>query len=252
MHDSSRQIYLRFGPTTVADCSFCQPDDDMSYLLFHLPSTVILPHLLHLFFLGLATSESLAGVEACRWRKQSAVGALILAVTDIYMVVSYTPRVDTDMPGPSGVFWSARLLRQLAISMFDACLALLLYGSATNRFLLFNTSREQDSQLIKRQQNYLLGSTNISLQMAQTKLKAFSLVRNACVRQSTLKNAEDEYWRTVVAMEGPTGSGGVWDDEEVQAAISRTLGSGNLDMDTVEREATAFVAGVTRSLEVQT
>ena len=85
--------------------------------------------------------------------------------------------------------------------------------------------------------------------MAQTKLRAFSVARNATVRDQDLKAADDEYWYAVVAMEGPGGRAGVWEDEEVQAAIARSYGNGTFDAAQIGREAEAFVSSITRGLE---
>ena len=75
------------------------------------------------------------------------------------------------------------------------------------------------------------------------------------VRDERLKAADDEYWRAVVAMEGPPGGGGgVWDDEEVQAAIARAMGDlhhqdGGDGLEKIGREARGFVDNVTKDLE---
>lgn len=246
---SSRQLYLRFGPATLLNCSFCHPDDASSYLLYHLPVNVLLLHLLHLAILGLATSEPLAGLEASWWRNRSSLGALALAIVDIYVTTTFTPSIDVRMPSPTGMFWTARTIRPLAICILDTIIALLIYASATNRFVFFTSPTDSDPELARRKQEQMLAQTNIALQMAQTKLRAFSVARNATVRDRDLKAADDEYWRAVVAMEGPAGITGVWEDEEVQAAIARSYGDGSIDVAQMGREAEAFVSNVTRGLE---
>lgn len=247
--NSSRQLYLRFGPATLVNCAFCHPDDEISYLLFHLPTNLILPHLLHLLFLGAATSEPLAGFEARQWRRLFATCSLAIAAMDLYLTTTYWPHVDPNMPAPAGFYWQARSLRPLIICLFDVVASSLLYVGATNRLLLFSPLAAHDPQVTKRQREQLLGQTNIALQMAQTKLRAYSMTRNAIVRQPSLKTTDDEYWRAVVAMEGPTGVDGVWNDEDVQAAVSRSLGSGGIDFTRLERDADSFVANVIRGLE---
>jgi hypothetical protein len=230
------------------DCAFCQPEDDASYLLYHLPTNVLLPHLLHFLVLGLATSEGLAGIEARLWRGQSIIGALSLALLDIYVTMFHNPRIDGNMPAPDGLFWRAALIRPLVLCLFDATLALIIYASATNKFLLFVSSAQHDPAVAKRQRDEMLNQTNISLQMTQTKLRAFAMARNASVREPRLKAADDEYWRAVVSMEGPAGGEGVWEDEEVQTALARSYGSG-MDVGRITREADAFVTNITQGLE---
>lgn len=230
------------------NCAFCQPEDDTSYLLYHLPTNVLLPHLFHFLVLGLATSEGLAGIESRLWRGQSIVGGLSLAVLDIYLTMFHNPRVDGNMPAPDGLFWRAAWVRLLVLCLFDVVLALLIYASATNKFLLFVSSAQHAPAVAKRQRDEMLNQTNVSLQMAQTKLRAFAMARNASVREPRLKAADDEYWRAVVSMEGPAGGEGVWEDEEVQSALARSYGSGT-DFGRITREADFFVTNITQGLD---
>lgn len=152
------------------------------------------------------------------------------------------------MPSPAGVFWTARLLRPLVLCIFDILIAFAIYASATNRFLLFSAASDYDPDVARRKREQALVQTNLSLQMAQTKLRAFSVARNAVVRDQTLKSTDDEYWRAVVAMEGVNGGQGVWEDDEVQAAIARALGGG-VDVTQVGKDADAFISNITRGLE---
>jgi hypothetical protein len=204
---------------------------------------------MHLIVLGLATSELLAGLEASWWRTRCSLSALALAIVDIYMTTNFTPTIDPNMPSPTGMFWTARTIRPLGICILDTIIALLIYASATNRFIFFPSPTESDPELARRKQEQMLAQTNIALQMAQTKLRAFSVARNATVRDQNLKAADDEYWHAVVAMEGPAGIAGVWEDEEVQAAIARSYGDGTFDVAKMSREAEAFVSNITQGLE---
>ena len=239
---------MRFGPRTLTSCSFCQPEDDFSYILYHLPTNVLLPHLIHLLLLGFSTSGALAGFEAQAWRTKSTIGALSLGVLDLYITMTHQPKVDGNVPAPDGLFWRAALLRPLILCLFDVLLAFGIYASATNRFLLFVSSAEYDPVVAKRQREQMLNQTNVSLQMAQTRLRAFAMTRNAAVRETRLKAADDEYWRAVVSMEGPAGAEGVWDDEDVQAALARSYGNG-MDVGRMTREADAFVINITQGLD---
>ena len=162
--------------------------------------------------------------------------------------MTYNPKVDGNMPAPDGLFWRAALVRPLVLCLFDVLLAFFIYASATNRFLLFVSSAEHDPAVAKRQRELMLNQTNLSLQMAQTKLRAFAMARNAAVREPRLKAADDEYWRAVVSMEGPAGAEGVWEDEDVQAALARSYGSG-MDVARMTREADSFVTNITQGLD---
>ena len=227
------------------NCSFCQPEDDLSYLLYYLPTNVILSHLIHILLLGLSTSEAVAGLEARQWSPILSTFALGLVAVDVYITASYAPHIDPNMLAPSGFYWHAKTLRPLLMCLFDFCAASLIWASATNRLLIFSPTAAQDPV----QRDQMLGQANIALQSLQMKLRGYTLARHAIVRQPTLKAADDEYWRAVVAMEGPVGVDGVWNDEDVQAAISRALGSGAVDVSRMEREAQHLVSSITAGLD---
>ncbi|KIV86895.1 hypothetical protein PV11_02476 [Exophiala sideris] len=244
-----RQLYLRFGPSTLLNCTFCHSDDEFSYLLYHLPLNVLLPHLFHVLCLGLATSESVAGFEASRWRSRALLGGMAVALLDVAVTCTYNPIVDSKTPGPVGLFWLASTLRYLSLCIFDAGLAFLIYASATGRFLLFSAPAIADPEVTRRRTEELLTQANVSLQMTQTNLRAYSIARNATVRNPALKATDDEYWRTVVAMEGIQDDS-IFDDEEVQAAISQAYGSGTVSVAQIRKDADAFVNATTRGLDI--
>ncbi|KKY23846.1 hypothetical protein UCRPC4_g02659 [Phaeomoniella chlamydospora] len=158
------------------------------------------------------------------------------------------------MPSPSGPFWTLGLLRSLSITVFLSIAAFLIYASATNRFVLLmhSITPPPDPETYQRRSAQQISQLTVALQMANTKLNAYSITRNAVVRDEQLKGIDDEYWRAVVAMEGLRGiaeGGGIWDDEEVQAAIARTLGGQGLDVEKMNREARNFVGTVTKDLD---
>ncbi|EXJ84873.1 hypothetical protein A1O3_05548 [Capronia epimyces CBS 606.96] len=243
-----RQSYLRFGPQTLLDCTFCHPDDDFSFLLYYLPTNVLLSHLFHILCLGLATSEPIAGFEASRWRTRALLGGIALAGLDFAIASMYAPIVDQGTPAPAGTFWIAATLRPLALCVFDAIVAFLIYASTTHRFLLFNPDSATDPELTRRRTEELLITANIALQMTQTNLRAYSIARNAVVRSPQLKAADDEYWRRVVAMEGIDGDESLFEDEEVQAAVSRAYGRGAVNVAAMRKDAEMFVQHATRGL----
>ncbi|KAJ9613079.1 hypothetical protein H2200_003020 [Cladophialophora chaetospira] len=252
MPKSLRQIYLRFGPSTLLSCPFCHQDDTTSYILYHIPTNTVFPHLFHILTIGLATSETVSGYEAATWRQNALLCALLLATVDIFLTATYAPIISTSIIAPAGTFWIAGSIRYLTLLAFDAVLAFLIYTSTTGRFYLFptlSTTASLDPELNRRRTEDLLTQTNLSLQMTSTNLRAYSIARNAVVRNPSLKGVDDEYWRTVVAVEGETLDGDVFEDEEVQAAVARAYGSGGINVDTVRREAEGFVRHATRGLD---
>ncbi|KIW82170.1 hypothetical protein Z517_05197 [Fonsecaea pedrosoi CBS 271.37] len=263
-----RQLYLRFGPSTLRDCLFCHPDDQISYLLYHLPTNTVLPHLFHVLCLGLATSETVGGYEASTWRRAAVFGALVLAGADVFLTATYAPPVAISTVAPAGTFWLGTTARYLGLCAFDIAVALCIYASATGRFYLFPSTSaggpgSADAELARRRTDELLTQANLVLQMAATNLRAYSIARNAVVRNPALKDRDDAYWRAVVAVEreregGGTGVGGaggdddddtLYEDEEVQAAVARAYGTGAINIASVRREAEAFVRHATRGLD---
>lgn len=169
---------------------------------------------------------------------------------------TYTPLVPISTTSPTGLFWLARTLRPLTLCIFDAGLAFLIYASTTRQYLFFLfaaplPSPSVSAEVTRRGTETLLAQTTLSLQLAQERLRAYTIARNAVVRNPDLKAVDDTYWRAVVAMEGPVGEGSVFDDELVQAAVSRVYGSGSFDAAGVRRDAEAFVRNVAKGLDAR-
>lgn len=176
------------------------------------------------------------------------MGSLILFGIDVYLTSSYYPAVNPSMPAPAGTFWLAASLRYVTLCAFDAAVAFLIYASATRRFLLFSAPSSADPELARRRRDEMLTQANVSLQMASTNLRAYSVARNAVLRNNALKATDDDYWRDVVAFEGSEGDESLFEDEEVQAALAAAYGTGKIDVPTMRRETEAFVANVTKGL----
>lgn len=95
------------------------------------------------------------------------------------------------------------------------------------------------------------------------KLRGLNVTKNAIVRDRILKEEESRYWEQVRRMERSSGGlddddeGGVvrgldqsvFEDEEVQSAVARAFGSGNVDVGRMRTEAEGFVREVTRGLD---
>lgn len=144
--------------------------------------------------------------------------------------------------------------------------AAVMYTIATDRlpFLFASTTNDPGTQ--RSQQLHLLTQASLALQTALAKLRAFAVAKSAVVRDVNvggLKARDDEYWRAVVAMEGPSSGSdgvgvGVWEEEEVMEAVARAtnqgrdgLGGGGVDVERVRREAGIFIDSVTSGLEVE-
>lgn len=184
----TRQLYLRFGPSTLLNCPFCHSTDPNSYLLYHLPSNIVLLHLLHLLLLGLATSSPISGRSANILRTKLAISALALAAIDIYLTSTYTPLIpNPNSPSPPlSIYWTALTLRPLSICIHDVLAAAIIYISATNRlpFLFATSANNPESQ--RSRQIHLLTQSSVALQTALAKLRAFAVAKSAVVDRKSV------------------------------------------------------------------
>ncbi|KAF7716660.1 Uncharacterized protein PECH_008231 [Penicillium ucsense] len=261
----ARKVYLTYGPDALVSCQYCSYENLDTYFLYYLPFHILLPHLVHLAILGLATSAPFAGRESARWRTKFTLAGLALAALDVWIVYSYdavnsaSPAVRAGQTPPVGLYNTITLLRPLALTIFDALCALIIYLSSTNRFFFKPPSqKDQVDQAVSAALTLLTGANN--------KLHAASVARNAVVRDKALKARDDVYWRTMVAVETPTRGPGaaepiegvdradvvnnIWQEEEVARAMSRALaGQGGIDLAQLGTSAHDFVRSVTEGMD---
>lgn len=261
-------IYLTYGPSTLLDCSFCHPSQPQTYTLYSLPTTVFLPHLIHLIVLGIATSAALTSPLTATVRMRIVIPALLLLAIDIYLntLFAFDPAlVSTRSPSPTSLFALLRTVRPLSICLLDVLFALYLWTTNTGRFIFFpflsdpNAANNASIDSLQVQTQELVRNSGVALQTVQAKLRAYSVARNTVNRDANLKAVEDRYWREVARREAGLAidEGGaaaadndeIYQDEEVQAAIARVYGQGGVDVPRARREASAFVDGVTQGLE---
>ncbi|PYI20946.1 hypothetical protein BO99DRAFT_421244 [Aspergillus violaceofuscus CBS 115571] len=263
----ARKLYLRFGPDALARCQFCSLDNPTTYILYYLPSHVLLPHLFHLAILGAATAAPLTGPDASRWRNKFTLAGCALALLDLYLVFRYDP-VQTGPAAlragatvPTAAYYQLGLLRPLAFAVVDAVGALLIYLAASRRFFYAPPSQaEQVGQLVSTALSALGGATS--------KLHALSVTRSTVVRDRALKDRDDAYWRTVVALnvdnpalraseDGPGAPAAssaaptsIWEEEEVVRAMSRAMaGQGGVDLAKLGMDAAEYVNTITKGLD---
>lgn len=262
----ARKVYLTFGPDALTSCQYCSFDNLNTYLLYYLPFNVLLPHLIHLLILGVATSAPFAGPECARWRTKFTFAGLALAALDIWIVSTHdpiqaaSPAVRAGQAPPSGLYNTITLLRPLTFTICDAACAMVIWLSATNRFFFKPPSPvDRLDQAVSAALKLATG--------ANSKLHATSVTRNAVVRDKALKARDDVYWQTVAAVENPNRSaegtrpvmnGGetvsvmdnIWEEEEVTRAMSRALaGEGGVDLAQLGMNASEFVRGATEGLD---
>lgn len=265
--NSSRTVYLAYGASTLLDCPFCHSDQPLTYTIYSLPTTVFLPHLLHLVIIGLATSATLTSPISATSRTSLLIPALIFLALDGWFNVAATFIPPITVPGqtsPSSLFVYMRRFRPISISCLDVLFALYLWTTSTGRFVFFpflsdpNAADNAGVETLQAQTQELIRNSGVALQTVQAKLRAYTIARNTVNRDQNLKAAEDRYWREVVSREAEMDIAGggiagnndeIYQDEEVQAAIARVYGQGGVDVPRAKKEASAFVDGVTQGLE---
>ena len=140
------------------------------------------------------------------------------------------------------------VIRPLALCFYDSIIAFIVYASATNRFLLFGPPKDPES--IRRQTLDLINKSGFALTSAATKMRATNVARNSVVRDHNLRSKDDQYWAEVATLEGKLDiASGVWEDEEVQAAVAQAYSSGAVNVEKIKREADVYVRGVTQFMD---
>ena len=225
----ARCLYLTYGPDVLTNCPFCLSDEPRTYFYYALPS-ILLPHLLHLFALGLATSSAVSGKYGFRWRTLSIMGGVGIALAECYLVGTYNWKANARVPRPEDLdhfYWRMRTLRGITICIGDAALASLLWAASTNRiFVILPSGGERIEATMKILEN------------ARARLGAVGIVRNVLVRDESLRRSGEVYWRK----EGQV-MGEVMDEREVVEGVKNAL-SERINMSQVEEDARIYAKGI--------
>ncbi len=231
----SRLLYFAYGPDVLTHCSFCNSDEPMTYLYYALPS-IILPHLLHTFALGLATSSGIAGKYTNQWRSIAAMTGMGFAISECYLFGSYDWKLNARAHRPEEYvhfYWRMRIFRGITIALVDALFAGLFWLSSTNRMFVVPPSAAERMETAIR-----------TLENARGKLNAVGILRNVVVRDEGLRIKTEGYWRK----EGQF-MGEVMDEREVVEGVRSAL-SGRIQVAKVEDEARKYAEGITGFQEV--
>ncbi|KAI0453172.1 CHD5-like protein-domain-containing protein [Xylaria acuta] len=181
----SRLLYLQFGPDVLASCPFCVSDEPKTYLYYALPS-LLAPHLLNLVVLSLATSATVAGNEAARWRRSAAVAGAVAAGFDVWSVSTYNYGANARAARPADVdmfFWTSRSLRYIVLGVINMGIAALIYVSATNRLFAAPPDPAARVEAVTRQ-----------LLATKSRLSAVGIVKNTSLRDEDLRARTSAYW----------------------------------------------------------
>lgn len=230
----SRCLYLTYGPDVLANCPFCSSDDARSYFYYALP-TLLLPHLLHLIVLGLATS-TVSGYEGNRWRTQAAIIGAVLALGDCYVVGARDWKANARTVRAEDLdhfYWRMRTIRGLILALVDAGFAGLLWATSTNRLLAVPPAPAERIESVAK-----------VLESVRGRLSAVGIVRNAVVRDEALRKKTELYWKK----EGEV-MGEVMDEREVVEGVRAALESGRVSVQKLEEEARMYAEGIPMDLE---
>ncbi|KAI5275041.1 hypothetical protein E4T47_01866 [Aureobasidium subglaciale] len=225
----ARLQYLRFGPEVLCNCPLVDDpkahDVGTNYLICALPS-LLKTHLMHLLFLGLATSTIIGGTSAARWRTAAILSAIAVMIADVSSVATYEHQRNARAATFGEVenfFWTRYLVSHLSICVVDAVLGLAIWASATNRAFVVPPSPA-----------LILEAQTKAFEKSLAKFRSLSAVRNVVMREAGFRNRVSDYWR----QEGDI-MHEVLEERDVVEAMNEVLAK--MDVDGVTNEADAFV-----------
>ncbi|TGJ85366.1 hypothetical protein E0Z10_g3406 [Xylaria hypoxylon] len=181
----SRLLYLQFGPDVVASCPFCFSDEPMAYLYYALPS-LLAPHLVSLVVLSLATSATITGNEAARWRPNAAIVSAVIASIDIGNTSIYNYGANARVARPSDLemfFWTSRALRYGVLGVLNMGIAALIYVSSTNRLFAAPVAPASRVEAVTRR-----------LLAIKSRMSAVGIIKNTSLRDEDLRTRTAAYW----------------------------------------------------------
>lgn len=237
MNLESKLLYLKYGPDVMTQCTFCSSDEPRVFFYYALPSIAVL-HLLNTFAVGMATSRPISASYGTPWRIPATMVALALVAADFYLLDGYNYKLNSRALRLSEIdffHWRARAYRLLALAALDGLLAFAIYLSSTNRaFAKPPTATDRAERVLA-----VLSST-------RSKLNALGTVVNAVSRDEELRRRNEAYWM----QEGDI-MRGVMEEREVVESVNDALGNGRLDIEKVERDASAYADSITSALRAE-
>lgn len=233
----ARLLYARYGPHVLTSCPFVKPGDidaGLAYFFYAL-SSILTPHTMHLFALGIATSGLLSGREGARWRTVASIAGIILAAAEVWFIANYDDKHNmrsTRLGEIDFVYWKMRVWRGLAIAALDGILGWVIWLQATGRAFLAPPPASERVLDHARILESVLGKT-----------RGLGILRNGICRDGGLRNTVNEYW----IKDGEVNAD-LLEQPEVLEAQRNALR--RIDVTRVGREAEAFVDTVLGSVHV--
>lgn len=220
-------IYLAYGPDVVANCPYCTYESSSSYFYYVLPS-VLLPHLLNIAALGLATSRAIAGREGARWRYHAIFMGGVLAACNVIVLHKFDWRRNAAAVRAEDIisfYWLEQIWRNRTLAITNAGFAAFLWATSTNRILVMPPSAaERVDAVLKVMENNLRRTDGLAI------------AQGAAARNPELRERHNSYWaQEEEKMRRVMTEPGVVD------AINTAVKAGKLDLEKLGSNAQDFV-----------
>lgn len=209
----NKLYYLAYGPETLLNCAWCvtaNGNDNSNYFIYTLPK-IIMPHILQLAVLGLATS-SLVGTEGSRFRTHATMLGLATLIGEIWYMGTYDITANKRakfLQDIDSVYWRIRFLRYIMFAVQDIGMAFVLWATSTNRWLAKPISIAERLEMATRVSEETLN-----------RMRGLGLIINSVNRDPALRGVKEDYWRT----EGQVMSETIQEEEvleQINTAISK-------------------------------
>jgi hypothetical protein len=209
----NKLYYLAYGPETLLNCAWCvtvNGNDNSNYYIYTLPK-IIMPHIVQLAVLGLATS-SLVGTEGSRFRTHTTMLGLATLIGEIWYMGTYDITANKRakfLQDINSVYWRIRFLRYIMFAVQDIVMAFVLWATSTNRWLAKPISIAERLEMATRVSEETLN-----------RMRGLGLIINSVNRDPALRGVKEDYWWT----EGQVMSETIQEEavlEQINTAISK-------------------------------
>ena len=209
----NKLYYLAYGPETLLNCAWCvtaNGNDNSNYYIYTLPK-IIMPHIVQLAVLGLATS-SLVGTEGSRFRTHATMLGLATLIGEMWYMGTYDITANKRakfLQDIDSAHWRMRFLRYIMFAVQDIGMAFVLWATSTNRWLAKPISIAERLEMATRVSEETLN-----------RMRGLGLIINSVNRDPALRGVKEDYWRT----EGQVMSETIQEEavlEQINTAISK-------------------------------
>ena len=231
----NKLYYLAYGPETLLNCAWCvtaNGNDNSNYYIYTLPK-IIMPHIVQLAVLGLATS-SLVGTEGSRFRTHATMLGLATLIGEMWYMGTYDITANKRakfLQDIDSVYWRIRFLRYIMFAVQDIGMAFVLWATSTNRWLAKPISIAERLEMATRVSEETLN-----------RMRGLGLIINSVNRDPALRGVKDDYWRT----EGQVMSETIQEEavlEQINTAISK------MDFNGLEGRVGEVADGILKGIE---